>query len=194
VDAAQAFGGLVGKAQQLEQPTMPKQEGNHYRGRNTRFTAKHDKLHETKIAVRIPPFWPEEAITQLKGQFTLYGITDDEAKYAHVPSKIESKQARKIKDVITRPPAMEKYKTLKRVLIQRLTDSQERIRQLLEHEELGDRKLSQFLRHLTTLTGSTIPTELIRTLWLGRLQVQMQAILATKMEDRLEEVAGGSNT
>jgi len=39
---------------------------------------------------------------QLEGQFILCGITDDEAKYAHVLSKIEPKQAREIKDVITR--------------------------------------------------------------------------------------------
>jgi len=147
----------------------------------------------SKIAVRIPPFWPEEPklwFMQLEGQFTLCGITDDEAKYAHVLSKIEPKQAREIKDVITRPPTTDKYKTLKRVLIQRLTDSQEqRIRQLLEREELGDRKPSQFLRHLSTLAGSAVPTELIRTLWLGRLPAQIQAILATRTEDRLEDVA-----
>jgi len=29
----------------------------------------------------------------------------------------------------------------------------------------------------------------MRTLWLGRLSTQMQAILATRMEDKLEEVA-----
>jgi len=146
-----------------------------------------------KIAIRIPPFWPEEPelwFVQLEGQFTLCGITDDEAKYAHVLSKIEPKQAREIKDIITRPPTTDKYRTLKRVLIQRLTDSQEqRIRQLLEREELGDRKPSQFLRYLSTLAGSAVTTELLRTLWLGRLPPQIQAILATRTEDRLEDVA-----
>jgi len=152
-----------------------------------------EETHISKIAVRIPPFWPEEPelwFMQLEGQFTLCGITDDEARYAHVLSKIEPKQAREIKDVITRPPTTDKYKTLKRTLIQRLTDSQEqRIRQLLEREELGDRKPSQFLRHLSTLAGSTVPSELIRTLWLGRLPAQIQAILATRTEDRLEDIA-----
>jgi len=147
----------------------------------------------SKIAVRIPPFWSEEPelwFMQLEGQFTLCGISDDEAKYAYVLSKIEPKQAREIKDIITRPPTTDKYRTLKLVLIQRLTDSQEqRIRQLLDREELGDRKLSQFLRHLSTLAGSTVPTELIRTLWLGRLPPQIQAILATRAGDRLEDVA-----
>jgi len=92
--------------------------------------------NNTDNNIRIPPFLPEEPelwFMQLEGQFSLCGITDDEAKYAHVLSKIEPKQAREIKDIITRPPVADKYKTLKRVLIQRLTDSQEqRIRQLLE--------------------------------------------------------------
>jgi len=147
----------------------------------------------SKIAVRVPPFWPEEPelwFLQLEGQFALCGITDDEAKYAHVLSKIEPRQAREIKDVLIHPPTADKYRTIKKALIQRLTDSQEqRIRQLLEHEELGDRKPSHFLRHLSTLAGTAVPTELIRTLWLGRLPAQIQAILATRTEDRLEEVA-----
>lgn len=76
------------------------------------------------------------------------------------------------------------------MLIQRLSETQEqRTRKLLEHEELGDRKPSQFLRHLQSLAGSTVPDRLLRTLWLGRLPAQMQVILATRTEDRLEEVA-----
>ncbi|XP_029670907.1 uncharacterized protein LOC115240076 [Formica exsecta] len=103
---------------------------------------------------------------------------------------MEPKQAREVKDIITRPPAHQKYETIKRALIQRLAVSHEqRIRQLLEHEELGDRKPSQFLRHLSTLAGTTVPDDLLRTLWLGRLPTQMQAILATRTQDKLEDVA-----
>ncbi|XP_070170848.1 uncharacterized protein [Polyergus mexicanus] len=65
----------------------------------------------------------------------------------------------------------------------------QRIHQLLEHEELGDRKPSQFLRHLRTLAGTNISEQLLRTLWLERLPSQMQVILATKIEDRLKDVA-----
>ncbi|XP_071577524.1 uncharacterized protein [Temnothorax nylanderi] len=145
--------------------------------------------------LRLPPFWPEEPelwFAQLEGQFALCDIKEDEAKYAYVLSRIEPKQAREVKDVITRPPppSHNKYEAIKKALIQRLTDSQEqRIRQLLEHEELGDRKPSQFLRHLATLAGSTVSRELLRTLWLGRLPPQTQAILATRSEDKLELIA-----
>ncbi|XP_070169328.1 uncharacterized protein [Polyergus mexicanus] len=147
----------------------------------------------SRMGLRIPPFWPEDPelwFAQLEGQFALSSITDDNTKYAYVLSRIEPKQAREVKDVITQPPATRRYEAIKKALIQRLTDSQaQKIKQLLEHEELGDRKPSQFLRHLTTLAGTTVSDELLRTLWLGRLPPQMQAILATRTEDELSSVA-----
>jgi hypothetical protein len=146
-----------------------------------------------KIGVRIPAFWPEEPelwFAQVEGQFALSGTTDDDIKYAYVLSRIEPKQAREIRDIIRNPPLVDKYKTIKTALVQRLSDSQEqRIRQLLEHEEIGDRRPSQFLRHLSTLAGTTVSNELLRTLWIGRLPPQTQAILATRTDDNLQAVA-----
>jgi len=143
--------------------------------------------------VRIPAFWPEDPelwFAQIDGQFALGGVSDDDTKYSYVLSKLEPKQAREIKDVITRPPSTNKYAAIKSALIQRLTDTQEqRIRQLLEREELGDCKPSQFLRHLCTLAGTTVSNELLKTLWLGRLPSTMQAILATRKDDELQDIA-----
>ncbi|XP_011263135.2 uncharacterized protein LOC105255519 [Camponotus floridanus] len=145
-----------------------------------------------RVAVRTPPFWPEDPelwFAQLEGQFTLGAITDDDVRYGYVLSKLEPRQAREIKDVITNLPS-NKYSAIKHALIQRLTDSQEqRIRQLLEKEELGDRKPSQFLRHLSTLAGTTVSDDLLWTLCLGRLPPQTQAILATRKGDKLQDVA-----
>jgi len=143
--------------------------------------------------MRIPTFWPEDPelwFAQIEGQFALYNVTDDNMRYSHVLSRLEPKQAREIKDLITHPPSINKFEAIKKALIQRLTDSrQQQIRQLLEHEELGDRKPSQFLRHLSTLAGTTVSGELLRTLWLGRLPPQMQTILATRADDDLTNVA-----
>ncbi|XP_018360008.1 PREDICTED: uncharacterized protein LOC108759186 [Trachymyrmex cornetzi] len=126
--------------------------------------------HTGRITLRIPPFWPEEPelwFAQIEGQFELCRITSDHERYIHALSKIEPKQAK-----------------------ERLTDSQQyRIRQLLEAEEMGDRKPWQFLRHLATLAGTRISENLLRTLWLGRLPAQTKAILATRGEDNLNSVA-----
>ncbi|KYN23218.1 hypothetical protein ALC57_04362 [Trachymyrmex cornetzi] len=149
--------------------------------------------HSGRITLRIPPFWPEEPelwFAQIEGQFELCRITSDHERYIHALSKIEPKQAKEVKDIIINPPSSEKFEALKKALIQRLTDSQEyKIRQLLETEEMGDRKPSQFLRHLATLAGTTVSEKLLRTLWLGRLPAQTQAILATRGENNLNSVA-----
>lgn len=146
-----------------------------------------------KVAIKIPPFWndePELWFAQLEGQFTLSGITQDSTKYSYVLSQLDSRQIKEVKDIITQAPAADKYMTIKTALIQRMSVSQEqRTRQLLELEEIGDRKPSQFLRHLRTLAGDNVPDSLLRTLWLGRLPAQMQMILATRTEDRLNDVA-----
>ena len=57
-----------------------------------------------------------------------------------------------MEDVITSPPAEQTYQKLKTELVQRLSTSREqRVRQLLMHEEMVVRKPSQFLRHLKSL-------------------------------------------
>ncbi|XP_071568714.1 uncharacterized protein [Temnothorax nylanderi] len=152
-----------------------------------------EKLHINRVGLRMPPFWPEEPelwFAQLESQFIICGITQDTTRYAYALSQIDTRFAKEIEDIITSPPTEKKYEKLKQTLIQRLSASQEqRTRQLLEHEELGDRKPSQFLRHLRGLASTTVPDSLFRTLWLGKLPAQMQVILATRQGDRLEEVA-----
>ncbi|CAD7084403.1 unnamed protein product [Hermetia illucens] len=62
-----------------------------------------------------------------------------------------------VNDIILKPPAEKPYTAFKEALIARLGSSQEQqLRQLLEREEIGDRKPSQFLRHLQHLAGSAV--------------------------------------
>ncbi|XP_050500681.1 uncharacterized protein LOC126880670 [Diabrotica virgifera virgifera] len=68
------------------------------------------------------------------------------------------------------------------------------IKRLLEHEELGDRRSSKFLRHLQSLAGTTVPDDIVRSLWLGRLPSSTQAILATQSKASLDAVAELADT
>ncbi|XP_032664102.1 uncharacterized protein LOC116840887 [Odontomachus brunneus] len=134
--------------------------------------------HVNKVAVRAPPFWenePELWFAQLEGQFLLAGITQDATN-----SKDNSCSLALHKMLPSTPMYFHKLTR---------ASQEHRIRQLLEHEEMGDRKPSQFLRNLRTLAGNAVPEQLLRTLWLGRLPTTMQAILATRTQDRLEDVA-----
>ncbi|XP_046402553.1 uncharacterized protein LOC124168383 [Ischnura elegans] len=146
-----------------------------------------------RVAVRVPPFWPEKPalwFAQLEGQFRLRGITQDDTKFWYVVSHLENRYALEVEDIITDPPSEGKYDRVKSELIRRLSASQEqRIRQLLEREEMGDRTPSQFLRQLRTTAGPALPNTFLKTLWLGRLPASMQAILATQGDEELEKIA-----
>jgi hypothetical protein len=121
------------------------------------------------VGIRVPPFWPEKPavwFAQLEGQFTLSNITQDATKFYYVISQLNNKYAAEVEDVITNPPPTGRYEGIKAELIRRLSLSEEqRVRQLLMHEEMDDRRPTQFLRHIRTLAGPSVPSDFLRTLW-----------------------------
>lgn len=113
-------------------------------------------------------------MSQAEAQFVLSKITTDKAKFYYVSGQLDHQYAVEVKDIVTTPPATGKYEKLKTELIKRLSASQEnKVKQLLIHEELGDRKPSQFLRHLLHLAGPAVPKDCIRTLWSSRLPTML---------------------
>lgn len=78
---------------------------------------------------------------------------------------LEARYSAKVKDVIVNLSSSEKYETLKRELIDRLFTIQEHhTRKLLEREETGDRKPSQFLRRQLDQCSNAVTEPLLRTL------------------------------
>lgn len=146
-----------------------------------------------RVGIKVPPFWPNEPalwFVQLEAQFALSNITVDATKFYYVISNLDVKYVCEVKDVITNPPEDKKYEKIKSELISRLSASREqRVRQLLSHEELGDRKPSQFLRHLRNLAGSDVPDDFIRSLWTSRLPSHIQAIVAAQIDLPLDSLA-----
>ncbi|XP_061724539.1 uncharacterized protein LOC133530589 [Cydia pomonella] len=135
-----------------------------------------------KVGVKVPPFWAEEPeiwFAQVEGQFQNSGITSDVTKFNYVISHLDNQYAREVKDLIINPPASQRYDKLKTELIKRLGISNERkTKQLLMHEELGDRKPSHFFRHLKDLAGPAVPDDFIRSIWMTRLPHGVQMVLA----------------
>lgn len=147
-----------------------------------------------RVAVKLPTFWADKPaiwFAQVEAQFQIANIVLDATKYNYVVGHLDQKLAGEVEDLITNPPSEGKYEKLKEVLIQRLSISQEkRVRQLLSDEELGDRKPSQFLRHLRSLAGTALSDDnIIRQLWLRRLPQQAQAILAAQADLNLDKVS-----
>ena len=153
----------------------------------------HESGSVDRVTVRVPPFWPEEPalwFASLEAQLHLAGVTREGTMFYHTVAQLDTKSAIEVKDLITSPPKDNPYSALKTALIARFSESQEeKVRRLLEKEELGDRKPSTFLRYLKNLAGTSVPDTLLRTLWMGRLPVQTQAILATQSETSLDSLA-----
>ncbi|KOC59093.1 hypothetical protein WH47_10919 [Habropoda laboriosa] len=134
-----------------------------------------------RIGIHISPFCPEQPktwFTKVEAQFVLSGVTNDYIKFYHVIAQLDTKYATEVQDITDDPPETQKYETLKRELIQRLSVSEtQRIRQLLEQEEMGDRTPSQFLRQMRNLAGRTVSDDFLRTSWSGRLPEITRAIV-----------------
>lgn len=146
-----------------------------------------------KLSLKVPTFSPEDPeiwFALLEGQFNNLGITDDDQKYHYVVSNIDVIQAKTVRDVVINPPLTNKYVKIKSELIKRLSASHEnKVRQLLTHEQLGDRKASQFLRHLQDLAGPDVPTDFIKSIWSSRLPQNIQTVLASQSSQPLDQLA-----
>lgn len=116
-------------------------------------------------------------------------ITESITKYNYVVSHLPPDVASLIRDVLMKPDAADPYAKLKTELINRSGESsQQEIRQLLSYEELGSRKPSELLRDMKRRAESvTVPEELMMELFLQRLPVRVQSILAAVSDLTLDK-------
>jgi hypothetical protein len=102
-----------------------------------------------RVAERMSPFWPDRPalwFAQVEAQFELAGFTNQETKFNQVVSQLQQQHAEEVEDIITTPLQDNPYDRLKAELVKRLSTSREqRVIQLLSHEEMGDRNTSHFL-------------------------------------------------
>ncbi|XP_023725810.1 uncharacterized protein LOC111874493 [Cryptotermes secundus] len=116
-------------------------------------------------------------------------MSSEHTKFCYVISQLDQRYTSEAEDIITSPPKRDPYTTLRTELVRRLSPSKEqRIRELLTLEDMGDRKPSQFLRHLRNLAPD-IPDDLLRSMWSNRLPAHIRAILAGQTENDLDATA-----
>lgn len=151
-----------------------------------------------RVAVKLPEFIstdPELWFAMVEGSFLGSRVTSETTKFAHIIAALPPRFATEVKDIIISPPAADPYTQLKTQLIKRLCATQEeKTRQLLEREEIGDRKPSQFLRHLQSLADTTISESLIKTLWMSRLPKCVQVALAIVKDQSLTDLASHADS
>ncbi|CAD7081859.1 unnamed protein product [Hermetia illucens] len=152
-------------------------------------------LQSARYSTRIvlPQFIPREPqvwFAVSEQVFQTHKIICESERYNIAVAALDPKHALEVKDIILKPPAEKPYTAFKEALIARLGSSQEQqLRQLLEREAIGDRKPSQFLRHLQHLAGSAVGDDFVRTLWMSRMPASMQGILTTQKNESLVKQA-----
>jgi hypothetical protein len=149
--------------------------------------AEHSPSAEvSQVAVQLPPFWAERPavwFTQAEAQFFLAGIISETTEFYHVISQLDQRYAAELEDIITSPPTQDPYTTLRTKLVRLLSPTrEERIHQI------GDRKPSQFLRHLRSLVPD-VPDDVLRNIWSSRLPPNVRTILACQHEANLDAAA-----
>lgn len=144
------------------------------------------------VAFKAPNFWaqnPKMWFTQIESRFVTANVSADNTKYHHVVGALDGDILSHVSDIIEKPPMNNKYLKLKSVLIERLSESEEKkLKKLLRDLELADKKPSYLLREMQQLAADKLSEDLLKSLWLQRLPLQVQAILTTS-KDSLSNLA-----
>ena len=131
---------------------------------------------------RVPPFMPTKTgiwFSILEKYFGVAGIINDEEKALALIGFLEPQYLAQIEDTVTNLPAAGQYETLKTELIRALTElDSAKVERLVEREEMGDRKPSQFYNDLKKLASPFASDEFILNLWRNRLLDRIREVLA----------------
>ncbi|XP_017485307.1 PREDICTED: uncharacterized protein LOC108373877 [Rhagoletis zephyria] len=133
--------------------------------------------------LELPPFWSKQVqlwFAAIEAQFQLRRLTSDLTKYQAVVARLDQETLIVVEHVILNPPETDKYLTIKEVLVNHFSISQERrLKKLLSGVELGDRRPSELLAEIKRLGGSQLDATFARTIWFDRLPQYVQVALTT---------------
>lgn len=151
----------------------------------------------SRVAVKIAPLNSQDPRLWLKileAQFNLIDITAEKTRYYHLLSALSDRVTNDLSDIILSPLSPTPYSDIKKAILVRFGESKNtRMQQLLQRIEIGDMKPSQLYRKLKVHGGSDITDDLLKTIWLKRLPIHTQEILApagdTLSTEKLAELA-----
>jgi hypothetical protein len=131
----------------------------------------------------------EKQFALLEKQFAIAKITDDDVKFVTLAKCLEGRYIQEIEGILANPPATGCYEKLKHTMIRTLADSDRvRVKKLVENEEMGDRKPSQFYRDLKSLASPSTPDDFLLSLWRARLPASIRQVLAAVDDSDLERL------
>jgi hypothetical protein len=135
------------------------------------------------VALKLPPFWPEDPetwIEQVEAQFHIRNITADNTKFYYVVAALDPPTARRLRDTIKTAPEGSRYATLRT----RITDTfalteSDRANRILNMHGLGDRKPSELMDEMLALADGHTPCFLFKQVFINQLPQALQVQLAT---------------
>ncbi|XP_043500931.1 uncharacterized protein LOC122523322 [Polistes fuscatus] len=158
---------------------------------NLTTTTTADLVNE--VTVRLPTFlssMPDIWFQQIEYIFKNRRITSDARKFELLFEALTPDVMDKTSDFLRKPPEGDKYNAVKRLILQRLTDSkQKQILRFLNELQLGDRQPSQFLREMRNLTGDLVHEEFLRTKFLQSMPTNIRTYLVGCTEVPLGKLA-----
>ena len=148
-----------------------------------------------RIEAKMPKVMPDHPamfFVMAEAQFTLRKVKCDEEKYAHVVSALPPEVIIRVADLVTTPPAADKYDAIK----QRLTKSfaktpAERATKLLEMQDLGGKSPLALLDEIRNLSRGEDLDFLLRAIFLRTLPEEVRRVVrdSTRPLDELAAAA-----
>lgn len=143
-----------------------------------------EDININAISIKLPPFWPDSAepwFIIAEAQFNLNRISSENTKYTHLLTALPADIIQNNLDLIQNPTDPARlYSNFKKNIIARLSPSEEqRISKVLYHTEIGDKRPSEFYRHLIQLVGRSdeLGSRVIKKLFVDRLPKSIQRAL-----------------
>lgn len=155
----------------------------------TNFTQKDEQQPETS-STRIakysnrpfPPFMrscPVLWFFQIEAIFSLSDVTDDRDKFVDIMCQLELEVLSYVKDIFDLPDEEQTYALLKKRLIAVFSDLEtKRLQDQIKKLKIDGKKPSELLREMRVFAANRITEAKMRALWLKKLPLKMQAILA----------------
>ncbi|CAG9773177.1 unnamed protein product [Ceutorhynchus assimilis] len=138
------------------------------------------EIAQARLA-KLPPFWKENPTLWFSqdAMFAISRITADTTKFHYIVANFNTEPLPFVSDIITNPPAQDKYDTLKERLINFFSETNEsKLRRMFRGVEFFDEKPSNFLQRLRNLAGNQVGDTVLRTLFLEHLPEQVRGILS----------------
>lgn len=159
----------------------------------TAVTTAINTSNVNSVSLKLPKFWsqdPKMWFVQVEKQFSLKNITSSSTKFDHIVANLDNDVAGKVRSAIITPAATDPYKKLKDLILARCRPSKDqRMRQALQVDALGDRKPSELLSDLERQLDDVDSGDFLKTLFLERMSSNIRMHLIASHKTDLYELA-----